>query len=94
MFGIRPTSVAVPTAAGMIASRWELGDDVVRLTVEGPDRTTGTVAVPTLGAARTIYRDGVQVGNGSAAVNVAVASATMDGYVEFTRVTGSRPWAW
>ena len=86
--------MAVPTAAGMIASRWELGDDVVRLTVEGPDRTTGTVAVPTLGAARTIYRDGVQVGNGSAAVNVAVASATMDGYVEFTRVTGSRPWAW
>ena len=49
-----------PTTAGMIASRWELGDDVVRLTVEAPDGTTGTAATPTLGATRTIYRDDVQ----------------------------------
>jgi hypothetical protein len=78
----------------MIASRWELGDDVFRLTVEAPDGTTGTVAVPTLGATRVIYRDGVQVWDGLAAVNGAVATASADGYVKFTGVTGSHTWAW
>ena len=63
-------------------------------TVEVPEGTNGSVAVPTLGAPRVIYRDGVQVWNGSAAVNGAVATATADGYVEFTGVTGSHTWAW
>jgi hypothetical protein len=71
-----------------------LGDNVFRLTVVGPDGTSGTVAVPTLGSTRVIYRDGIQVWDGSAAVNGATASATADGYVEFSGVTGSHTWAW
>jgi hypothetical protein len=31
---------------------------------------------------------------GSAAVNGAVATASADGYVEFTGVAGSHTWAW
>ena len=84
----------VPSVGGTIAARWELGDNVFRLTVVGPDGTSGTVAVPTLGSTRVIYRDGIQVWDGSAAVNGATASATADGYVEFSGVTGSHTWAW
>ena len=92
--GLQWAQGRVPTTVGPIASRWELGDDVFRLTVEAPEGTTGTVAVPTLGAARVIYRDGVLVWDGSAAVNGAVAVATTDGYVEFAGVEGSHTWAW
>jgi hypothetical protein len=92
--GLQWAQGRVPTTAGHIASRWELGDGVFRFTVEVPEGTNGSVAVPTLGAPRVIYRDGVQVWNGSAAVNGAVATATADGYVEFTGVTGSHTWAW
>lgn len=92
--GLQWAQGRVPTLAGPIASRWELGDDVFRLTVEAPAGTSGTVAVPTLGATRSIYRDGVLVWNGTAAVNGATASATSDGYVAFTGVTGSHTWAW
>jgi hypothetical protein len=84
----------VPTAQGTIASRWELGDDVFRLTVDAPVGASGTVAVPTLGSARVIYCDGVQVWDGSAAVHGATASATADGYVTFSGVTGAHTWAW
>ena len=92
--GLQWAQGRVPTLAGLIASRWELGDDVFRLTVEAPAGTSGTVAVPTLGATRSIYRDGVLVWNGTAAVNGATATATADGYVAFTGVTGSHTWAW
>jgi len=84
----------VPSVGGTIAARWELGDNVFRLTVTGPDATSGTVAVPTLGSARVIYCDGVQVWDGTAAVNGATAAATADGYVAFSGVTGSHTWAW
>ncbi len=84
----------MPTTEGPVVSRWELGDEVFRLTVEAPAGTAGTVAVPTLGAERTIYRDGVEVWNGTAAVNGADAAATADGYVAFREVTGSHTWAW
>ena len=84
----------VPTAQGTIASRWELGDNVFRLTVDAPVGAPGTVAVPTLGSTRVIYCDGVQVWDGTAAVNGATASATADGYVAFSGVTGSHTWAW
>lgn len=83
-----------PTAQGTIRSRWQLGDNVFRLTVEAPDGTSGTVAVPTLGSTRVIYLDGVEVWNGTAAVNGATASATADGFVAFTDVTGTHTWAW
>ena len=77
----------------MIASRWELGDNVFRLTVEAPEGTSGTVAVPILGSSRVIYLDGIEVWDGTAPVNGAIASATV-GYVEFRDVTGSHTWAW
>ena len=80
--------------AGPISSRWQLGQDVFRITVEAPDGTSGTVAVPTLGAPRVIYRDGGEVWNGTAAVTGAIATATADVYVEFAGVTGSHTWAW
>ncbi|MCE9516273.1 MAG: hypothetical protein K8R24_10150 [Mycobacterium sp.] len=84
----------VPAGDGVISSRWELGDNVFRLTVEAPNGTTGTVAVPTLGATRVIYRDGVMVWDGTAAVNGAVATSTADGYIAFSGITGSHTWAW
>ena len=91
--GLQWAQGRVPTTAGMIASRWELGDNVFRLTVEAPEGTSGTVAVPILGSSRVIYRDGIEVWDGTAPVNGAIASATV-GYVEFRDVTGSHTWAW
>ena len=84
----------VPTSEGPVVSRWELGDEVFRLTVEAPTGTSGTVAVPTLGSERVIYRDGVEVWNGTTPVNGVDASATADGYVAFRGVSGSHTWAW
>jgi hypothetical protein len=92
--GLQWAQGRVPAGDGVISSRWELGDNAFRLTVEAPDGTSGTVSVPTLGAARVIYRDGVMVWNGTAAVNGAVATATADGYVAFSGITGSHTWAW
>lgn len=83
-----------PTAQGDIRSRWQVGDNVFRMTVEAPGGTSGTVAVPTLGSARVIFQDGIEVWNGTEAVNGATASATGDGYVVFSGVTGSHTWAW
>ena len=84
----------VPTTAGAIASRWELGEDAFRITVEAPDGTSGTVAVPTLGSSRVIFRDGVEVWDGIAGVDGVDAVATADGYVAFRNVTGAHTWAW
>ena len=84
----------MPAGDGVISSRWELGDNIFRLTVEAPNGTTGTVAVPTLGSTRVIYRDGVMVWDGTVAVNGAVATATADGYIAFSGITGSHTWAW
>ena len=39
-------------------------------------------------------RDPVRQGANAAAVNGAIAMATVDGYVEFGQVTGSHTWAW
>lgn len=83
----------VPTPHGDIASRWQLGDNAFRLTVDAPSGTSGDVAVPTLGQTRVIYLDGVEVWNGSSALNGASATQ-QDGYVTFAGVTGSHTWAW
>jgi hypothetical protein len=83
----------VPTSHGDIASRWQLGDDAFRLTVDAPTGTSGDVAVPTLGETRVIYMDGVEVWNGSSALNGASATE-QDGYVTFAGITGSHTWAW
>jgi hypothetical protein len=83
----------VPTSYGTISSRWQTGNDAFRLTVEAPSGTSGKVAVPTLGELRVIYQDGVEVWDGTQAVNGATASE-VSGYIEFTDVTGSHTWAW
>jgi hypothetical protein len=50
----------VGTPMGVLAARWARGDGDrwLRMTVTAPRRTSGTVAVPLLGRARTIARDG------------------------------------
>jgi hypothetical protein len=83
----------VPTSHGDIASRWQLGDNAFRLTVDAPTGTSGDVAVPTLGQTRVIYMDGVEVWDGSSALNGANASL-QDGYVTFAGITSSHTWAW
>lgn len=85
----------VPTGdGGAIASRWELGPDAFRLTVDAPDETSGSVAVPTLNESRAIYMDGTKVWDGTQAVNGATATQPDDGFVVFTDVIGSHTWAW
>ena len=65
-----PTSV--PDQA--IAVRWENGDNAFRMTVEAPEGTAGTVAVPTLGQTRAIYMDGVLVWDGTGPAGGVTAS--------------------
>jgi hypothetical protein len=82
-----------PTPHGPIVSRWRRGRGSFVLTAGGPRRTTGQVAVPLLGAARTIARDGVVVWNGHAPVGRIHASA--DGsYVRFSDQRGLHTYAW
>lgn len=50
-------------------------------------------AVPMLGDTRVIYVDGVEVWDGSSALNGAGATE-QDGYVTFAGITGSHTWAW
>jgi alpha-L-rhamnosidase len=85
----------VPTPYGAIASRWQVGtsSSSFKLTEVAPDGTSGTVAVPLLGASRVIAEDGRVVWNGSAPV--AGTQASTDGtYVFFNGVTGTHTWAW
>jgi hypothetical protein len=85
----------VPTPHGPIASRWQVGtsSSSFKLTVAPPSGTSGTVAVPLLGAPRVIAEDGRVVWNGSAPV--AGVHASSDGtYVHFAGVTGTHTWAW
>jgi alpha-L-rhamnosidase len=84
-----------PTPAGPISSRWALGSgsNSLRLTVAAPPATSGTVAMPLLGARRVIAEDGVVVWDGVAPVGTAAAAS--DGrYVRFAAVSGSHTFAW
>jgi hypothetical protein len=74
----------VPTAQGAIGVRWDLSDTAFRMTVEAPNGAAGTVAIPKLGAPRTIYRNG----------SVATPAYEDDSYAYFTGVTGTNTWAW
>ena len=74
----------VPTAQGTIGVRWDLSDTAFRMTVEAPNGVAGTVAVPKMGAPRTVYQNGSPV-----------TPSYEDGdYAYFTGVTGSNTWAW
>ena len=92
---LRWASGQVPAAAGVIVSRWARGahDSSFRLTVSAPPGTSGTVAVPVLGAARIVYEDGHLVWNGSRGRDGSHASLH-DGYVDFSGVQGTHNWAW
>jgi alpha-L-rhamnosidase len=94
-YGLNWAQGAVPTPYGAIASRWQLGasSSSFKLTTAAPGGTSGTVAVPLLGAPRVIAEDGHVVWKGSAPV--AGAKASSDGtYVVFPDVTGTHTWAW
>jgi alpha-L-rhamnosidase len=94
-YGLSWAQGQVPTPYGAIASRWQVGtsSSSFKLTEVAPAGTSGTVAVPLLGAPRVIAEDGRVVWNGSAPVGGTQAST--DGtYVFFSGVTGTHTWAW
>jgi alpha-L-rhamnosidase len=94
-YGLSWAQGTVPTPFGAVASRWQVGagSSSFKLTVTAPAGTSGTVAVPLLGASRVIAEDGRVVWNGSAPVGGAQAST--DGtYVFVASVTGTHTWAW
>ncbi|HWE12974.1 MAG TPA: alpha-L-rhamnosidase C-terminal domain-containing protein [Solirubrobacteraceae bacterium] len=94
-YGLNWAQGTVPTPYGPIASRWQVGtsSSSFKLTVAAPSGTSGTLAVPLLGAPRVIAEDGRVVWTGSAPVSGTHAST--DGrYVYFSDVTGTHTWAW
>jgi hypothetical protein len=94
-YGLNWAQGTVPTPYGAIASRWQVGtsSSSFKLTAAAPNGTSGTVAVPLLGAPRVIAEDGRVVWKGSAPV--AGTQASTDGtYVFFPDVTGTHTWAW
>jgi alpha-L-rhamnosidase len=94
-YGLNWAQGTVPTPYGPVASRWQVGPNSssFKLTAAAPSGTSGTVAVPQLGAPRVIAEDGRVVWNGSAPV--AGVHASSDGtYVYFAGVSGTHTWAW
>jgi alpha-L-rhamnosidase len=86
----------VGTPEGKLAVRWEHVSSrrSFRITVKAPHRTTGTIAVPLLGAARTIARDGRVVWRGNHAVGGARARRA-GGYVRILEPKpGLHTYAW
>jgi len=80
-----------PTPHGPIISRWQrgTGDRSFVLTMGAPAGTSGTVAVPELGASRTIAMDGHIVWTTSGASS-AVHASERGGMVYFSDVRGCR----
>jgi alpha-L-rhamnosidase len=85
----------VPTPYGPVDSRWQLapGSSSFKLTTSAPQGTSGTVAIPLLGAPRVIAEDGHVVWNGSRPTG-GIQASTDGSYVYFTGVTGAHTWAW
>jgi hypothetical protein len=88
---------AVGTPEGRLGVRWERdagGVPSFRISVRVPRGSTGTVAVPTLGAGRTIGRDGRVVWKGGRDIGEAQARAA-GGYVRFYEPEpGLHTYAW
>jgi hypothetical protein len=84
----------VPTPSGPLVSRWRRGDgdSSFTLTMSAPAGTSGTVAVPLLGHARTIAMDGTVVWQDGAPAG-GVSAVQRNGAVEFSGVTGSHTFA-
>jgi alpha-L-rhamnosidase len=90
------TQGTVGTPEGKLAVRWEhvLTRPSFRITVKAPRGTAGTVAVPLLGGARTIARDGRVIWRGSHAVGEARARRA-GGYVRILEPQpGLHTYAW
>ncbi|MDX6664116.1 MAG: alpha-L-rhamnosidase, partial [Solirubrobacteraceae bacterium] len=85
-----------PTPHGAVVSRWRRGpgDRSFTITAGGPRGTSGTVAVPLLGAGRTIARDGVVVWRSGRAVVRRIHAASDGAYVRFRGVRGIHTFAW
>ncbi len=85
----------MPTPRGRIVSRWRRGggDSSFRLTVNAPRRTSGTVAVPLLGRARTIARNGRIVWRHGRAAR-GVRAKRHGGAVVFSARPGRGTYAW
>lgn len=101
-YGVYPKTVdlswaqgAVPTPAGSIEVRWARtdGDASFALTVIAPERYVGDIAVPTLGADRTIAVDGKIAWRKGAAVN-GFAAERSGAYIVFKGMRGSHTFAW
>jgi len=88
---------SVGTPAGRLGVRWDRDADgrpSFRISVRVPRGTTGTVAVPLLGAKRTIGRDGRVVWAGNRDIGEAQARAA-GGYVRFYEPEpGLHTYAW
>lgn len=87
----------VGTPYGEIFAGWRRtvseGENSLVLTVQAPRRTSGTVAIPLLGAHRAIAEDGRLIWNGRQAVGGAPARV-VGGDLEVSHVTGSHTFAW
>ena len=83
------------TPHGPIVSRWQrgAGDATFRLTESAPAGTRGTVAIPLLGAPRTIARDGRIVWTGDHAA-AGVSAMVAPGEIVFDEGPGAHTYAW
>jgi hypothetical protein len=92
---LRWAQADVPTPAGTLSVRWRrgAGDTSLTLTVEAPEPTRGSVAVPLLSADRTIAMDGRTVWKHGQAVGDAKAHRDGDAVV-FNGLAGSHTFAW
>jgi hypothetical protein len=82
-----------PTPHGPIVSRWRHGRGWFVLSAGGPSGTRGTVAVPELGARRTIAIDGRIVWRAGARAR-GVHALERNGEVVFSGVRGVHTFAW
>ncbi len=84
----------VPTPAGPIVSRWQIGarGSSFHLTVSAPHGTTGTVSIPELGRSITIAEDGHVVWSRGSARH-RWAAREIGGRIVFSHVTGSDTFA-
>ena len=78
----------VPTPAGPIVSRWQVGDSSFKLTTSAPPGTTGSVTVPLFGASGEIAENGRIVWSDGGARDGATAHEVGGGVV-FSNVRGA-----
>jgi hypothetical protein len=91
--GLRWAQGTVPTPHGTITVRWRRGTKSFELSMRAPAGTSGTVAVPLLGARRTIAENGRIVWNGRRAAH-GVHVLINGGEAVFSGVTGGATFAW